>query len=237
MLSHIPPGVDVVCYSNGFDYVQGMRHAMYQAKHAGRIIVCVDCTHLLNLRHLHAVGDRQWECQYPETNTYLDFDTVRRYHHVVSKDTTDGGLGTQSEEDSPSSRLAIVSYGNGVVTALQARKALADQGFVKCESDIDIIDCPYLSGVPKGLEEILPSYDGIVFADICKEGPGSNVFSSMIMQLQEKGLLPSSSDSWIFVGAPRTYNPLGSTVTFLSKERIESAVQRLLGNKRDQEVS
>jgi TPP-dependent pyruvate/acetoin dehydrogenase alpha subunit len=32
MLSHMPPGVDVVCYSNGEDYVRGFRHAIAQAK-------------------------------------------------------------------------------------------------------------------------------------------------------------------------------------------------------------
>jgi hypothetical protein len=45
-LSHIPPGVDVVCYSNGSDYVRGMRYAHYQAKYSGRIIVFVDCTYI-----------------------------------------------------------------------------------------------------------------------------------------------------------------------------------------------
>ena len=228
MLSHIPPGVDVVCFSNGYDYAQGMRHAIYQAKHAGRIVVCVDCTNLLNLRHLHDVGDRQWECHYPDPGTFLGFDDIRRYRHAFEDSQDD--VSAQHPYVAP---LAIVSYGNGVVTALQARKSLVAQGVVECESNIDIIDCPYLSGVPKGLEEILPEYHdgGIIFADICKEGPGSNVFSSMIMQLKDNRVLPPSSDNWAFVGAPRTYNPLGSTVTFLTKERIEDAVKDLLGNR------
>jgi hypothetical protein len=29
---HIPPGVDVVCFSNGADYARGMRYAVRQAK-------------------------------------------------------------------------------------------------------------------------------------------------------------------------------------------------------------
>jgi hypothetical protein len=27
---HIPPGVDAVCYSNGYDYVRGIRNAIKQ---------------------------------------------------------------------------------------------------------------------------------------------------------------------------------------------------------------
>ena len=50
MLSHIPPGVDAVCYSNGRDYARGFRNAIKQAQ-AGRVVMFIDCTNLLNLRH------------------------------------------------------------------------------------------------------------------------------------------------------------------------------------------
>lgn len=58
--------------------------------------------------------------------------------------------------------------------------------------------------MPKGLENIIGDYDYILFADICKEGPGSNIFSSMITTLQQKRKLLSTS-RWQFIGAPRTY--------------------------------
>ena len=130
-------------------------------------------------------------------------------------------------------KVAIVTYGNGVVTSLQARKSLLErksQGNVtsickneKLDIDIDIIDCPYLSDVPKGLENIICDYDYILFADICKEGPGSNVFSSMITTLQQKRKLPSSS-RWQFIGAPRTYVSIiqYSTVVAIVSFYIES---------------
>jgi hypothetical protein len=58
---HMPPGIDVVCFSNGEDYVRGFRNAVKQAK-GGRLVMLVDCTALLNLRHLHAQDkDRGWE--------------------------------------------------------------------------------------------------------------------------------------------------------------------------------
>jgi 2-oxoisovalerate dehydrogenase E1 component len=211
MLSHIPPGIDVVCYSNGEDYVRGFRHAVRQARDAKRIVMTVDCTNLLNLRHLYDKLDRKWERYYPElkdgddaTTSCMNFDEVRRH-------------GTQG-------KWAIVTYGNGVVTSLQARKSLLDRKIISHEEELDVIDCPYLSAVPKGLSEISLHYQGILFADICKEGPGSNVLSSMITALQQDDLLPKK---WRFVGAPRTYNPLGSTVTFLNVSDVEKSFQKL----------
>ena len=209
MLSHMPPGVDVLCFSNGRDYVQGMRYAVLQAK-AGRIVMVVDCTYLLNLRHVHD-RDRQWEFPYPvEQGEMLSYDQIRVWK--------------AGEVDSKKASHAIVSYGNGIVTALQARRDMVEQGIIASERELDIIDSPYLSGVPKELGNAMENYDGVLFADICKEGPGSNVFSSMIMSLQQRNSLPSR---WAFVGAPRTYNPLGSTVTFLNRDTIQNAFVRM----------
>lgn len=218
MLSHMPPGVDVVCYSNGQDYVKGMKHALLQAK-AGRIVMLVDCTNLLNLRHVHD-RDRAWEFPDPERDDeLLGFDEIRRYRYTA------GGNAASQEDGKGTANTAIVSYGNGIVTSLQARKAMTDSGVLESEAELDIIDCPYLSGVPQQLETALGDYDKVLFADICKEGPGSNIFSSMILALKEKDALPPQ---WAFVGAPRTYNPLGSTVTFLNTDTIENALNRML---------
>jgi 2-oxoisovalerate dehydrogenase E1 component len=120
-----PPGVDLLCFSNGEDYVRGFRHAMLQAK-AGRIAVIVDCTHLLNLRHLFG-KDRAWERPYPPNDEHglLNFDEIRRF-------------GTNGH-------VAIVSFGTGVVAALQARRTLFETQHITCENEIDIIDCPCVS--------------------------------------------------------------------------------------------
>lgn len=72
----IPPGLDVVCYSNGRDYARGWRYAMQQAR-AGRMVMSVDSTHLLNLRHVHD-GDDAWRRQYPEPGEMLSFEEVGR---------------------------------------------------------------------------------------------------------------------------------------------------------------
>lgn len=200
MISHIPPGVDVLCYSNGKDYVRGFRNAIAQAQN-GRVIVFIDSTHLLNLRHLHG-KDRGWESIYPANeNEMMNFHDVRRFGF--------------------NGKHLIVTYGNGVITSLRARRSLAKQKIIISEEDVDIVDCPYISDIPNGLRDAISSNqyaDGsILFCDVCKEGPGSNVLSSMVMGLKRENLLPSK---WGFVAAPRTYNPLGNTVTFLNEDDI-----------------
>ena len=210
MISHLPPGVDAVCYSNGRDYARGFRNAIKQAR-AGRVVMFIDCTNLLNLRHLHD-RDRGWETPYPpdEEGEIMGFDDVRTY----------SGLGDSTVKG----RYAIVTYGNGVVTALQARKAMVD--CIEMDpTELDVIDCPYLSDIPLGLKEVIGQYKGVLFADICKEGPGSNIFSSMLVTLQREDSLPSN---WGFIAAPRTYNPLGNTITFLSQEDIITHLGRIV---------
>jgi TPP-dependent pyruvate/acetoin dehydrogenase alpha subunit/pyruvate/2-oxoglutarate/acetoin dehydrogenase E1 component len=209
MLS-MPPGVDVVCYSNGEDYVRGFRNAIEQAK-GGRITMLVDCTALLNLRHLNAPAlDRGWERGYPKAGEMLNFDDVRRYGDPEKR-----------------GKVAIVSYGNGVVTALQARASMEEATGLKA-SDIDVIDCMLISDCPQGLIEQLGHYDQILFADICKEG--ANPLSGMLSTLNKKvenGGVNLRAKRWNFVAAAKTYNPLGSLCTFLNEEDIVKGVQEL----------
>ena len=75
---HTPPGLDVVCFSNGEDYVRGMRHALRQAK-AGRVVMTVDSTALLNERHLGDGGDDAWMRPFPAAGEEMGFDEVRVY--------------------------------------------------------------------------------------------------------------------------------------------------------------
>lgn len=207
MIPHIPPGVDILCYSNGQDYVRGFRNAIIQAQ-SGKVVVLYDCTYLLNLRHLHE-KDRGWEMPYPEgKGEVMGFHDVRQF--------------------GDSGKYLIVTYGNGVVTALRARRVLVNRKVITSEDEIDIIDCPYISDIPNGLKRALSGskYDngGVLFCDICKEGPGSNTLSPMIMGLKSDDLLPSR---WGFVAAPRTYNPLGSMVTFLNEDDIVNSFVKL----------
>jgi 2-oxoisovalerate dehydrogenase E1 component len=201
---HIPPGLDVVCYSNGPDYARGIRYAIEQAK-GGRVVMSVDSTNLLNLRHLHRDKDFLWQFPLTESSEYLTWDDVIQYGQGKS--------------------LAIVSYGNGLLTSLQAKKELEKDHAGLLGDGITVIDCPYLSHVPRQLEELLPTFQRVVFADVCKAG--QHPFGNFVCDLQDRGYLPSK---WLCVAAQPTYNPLGNTLTFLSRKDVVDASLRLLSH-------
>ena len=93
----------------------------------------VDCTDLLNKRHL--VGkDKGWLRAYP-----ADSGEALSVHDVRVYGTNPSGRG----------KIAVVSYGNGVVTSLQAREELS----AELKEDVDVIDCMLLSEAPDGLKE------------------------------------------------------------------------------------
>ncbi len=157
---HLPPGLDVVAYSNGTDYAKGLRYAVAQAR-AGRIVMTVDSTDILNRRHL-VEKDNAYLTRYPvDTSDVLDWDTVMTY-----------GEGTE---------VAIVTYGNGVATAKIAQ--------TKLDIKTTVIDAPYLSSVPAMLKKMLLEYDAVVFADVCKVGQHPQ--AGMITTLQAEGALPA----------------------------------------------
>eukprot|EP00039_Didymoeca_costata_P012091 m.172946 g.172946 ORF g.172946 m.172946 type:complete len:817 (+) comp15379_c0_seq5:135-2585(+) len=197
---HIPPGVDVVCYSNGEDYVRGWRYCIQQAK-AGRVVVSVDSTNLLNARHLFDSDDK-WKRPYPPKNQYISFDDVVSY-----------GKGT---------KLGIVSYGNGVPEALRARQELEEMGIVSVE-DSCVIDSPYLTHATKGLIAAVSKLDAVVFADVCKQG--QHPLAAIVCELQAERCLPKA---WQCVAAVPTYNPLGSTLTFTNVQDIVAASKETL---------
>lgn len=195
---HIPPGLDVVCYSNGRDYSRGMRYALQQAR-AGRVAMFVDCTELLNLREVEK--GVSWEMAYTPPEEYATYDDVFSY--------------ASPREDADT---LIVTYGSGVVSSLQAQRRLSEAGVA-----VDICDCPLLSAVPQGLVAMLRAkrYRHVLFADICKEG--QHPLASHMVRLINEGVF--DRDCVVrCAAAQRTYNPLGTVLTFLSTEDICSAV-------------
>eukprot|EP00927_Polykrikos_kofoidii_P043840 TRINITY_DN3793_c0_g1_i8.p1 TRINITY_DN3793_c0_g1~~TRINITY_DN3793_c0_g1_i8.p1 ORF type:complete len:1006 (+),score=181.74 TRINITY_DN3793_c0_g1_i8:39-3020(+) len=200
---YLPPGLDVVAFSNGADYARGLRHAVAQAA-AGRIVMLVDSTDLLNRRHVFP-EDRDGGCMRPfptKPDDVLSFDEVISY-----------GEGSD---------LAIVTYGNGVPTALRAQRRLREAHDLK---GVVVVDAPYLSQVPTGLAELLPHFGAALFADVCKLG--QHPHAGFVVELQDRGLLPTK---WRSIGAARTYNPLGSTVTFLSDDDIVEGALAAIGS-------
>jgi len=237
---HRPPGLDVLVFSNGADWVRGWRHAVMQAR-AGRVVMVVDSTELLNARHIDvAAKDDALLTPYPPVEEILPFDGVRLHSSLVS---SEGRW-----------KLGIVTYGNGVVTALRARNTLvrtkasveektdtvssrgifASWGSKPTQpstravtaEDIVVIDTPCISATAPGdaLKAAVQRCDALLFADVCKEGQGP--LAHTISALQREGMLPGSQ--WHLVGAQPTYNPLGSYLTFLNEHDVTGAAGRLL---------
>jgi pyruvate/2-oxoglutarate/acetoin dehydrogenase E1 component len=205
---HMPPGLDVVCYSNGRDYSRGMRYALQQCR-AGRVSMFVDCTELLNMREVEK--GVSWEMAYTERDEFVSYDQVFTYPSPSAESTT----------------TLIVTYGSGVPVALQAQRLLAaDAGIA-----VDVVDCPLLSTCPKGLEDLLRAkhYRRIIFADICKEG--QNPLASHMSHLLNENIIEQGAGTRSSVvrcvTAQRTYNPLGTILTFLSRDDMIDAVKKV----------
>jgi 2-oxoisovalerate dehydrogenase E1 component len=191
---HLLPGMHVVCYSNGRDWVRGLREAVAAARQ-GRVVMLVDSTALLNMRHI-VDGDEQWKHAYPASGS-LSFEDVLVY-----------GAGLD---------CTVVTYGPGVPAALQAQATLRQAGL-----DITVVDTPYLSRVPQALFQKLAGATRVLFADVCKAG--ASPLAGFLPTLQQARCLPTA---WRLVASEPTYNPLGSTMTFLDSNRIALAVQQL----------
>ena len=201
------------------------RYAIRQAQ-AGRVVMSVDCTDLLNRRHFEPLQlkDSLYLTEYPfDALSERSFDEITVYNHYFNSDKAKRGKGLS---------ITIVTYGNGVPTC-----ALAVAEYIKTISSSDsiidsisVVDCPYLTSPPSDLKKFasdLGKNDRLLFADICKEGPGMP-FAGMAAIMQNEGLLDCP---WRAVGAQATYNPLGNTITFLSAEDVKRGIELLVSKK------
>lgn len=215
-----------------------MRNALRQAR-AGRIVMSVDSTDLLNRRHLRDEKKDEFLLhEYPvsevEDCNEMTFDDIVVYEHIPEVRYTEDPDNVEGCSTQRIPRLAIVTYGNGVCAALSAMERLVALGH-----SISVIDCPYLSSPPQQLKDIFTSsslssnanddvgskrFDRVLFADVCKEGAGMPL-AGIAIELAKHGHLDMM---WKIIGATPTYNPLGRTVTFLSSEDIFTASKNLL---------
>lgn len=219
-----PPGLDVVCCSNGYDYVRAMRYAYNQAK-GGRVVMFVDSTDLLNRRHLEdVVKDETFLTSYPAPlDSTLSDKTV---HRLYTFDEITVYHSNKVQSPSAKSQIVILSVGNGVPTSLLAQKKLTEK---YANHDVVVIDVPCLSKTPQELFDYFEHHQekisAIVFADICKYGPGMPM-ATRLSDLQNKNVL--KTNKWRLIGASPTYNPLGTYLTFLSVDDIVQCVDQLL---------
>ena len=75
-------------------------------------------------------------------------------------------------------------------------------------------------------QEIVLFTNRIPFLSILLQAP----LNHFVVSLQAEGALShGNGKDWRLVAAPQTYNPLGTTVTFLSPEDIVEAARPMLG--------
>jgi deoxyxylulose-5-phosphate synthase len=199
----------------------------------------VDSTALLNRRHLEeSCRDEFCLRSFPAEGEELSFDEIVTYKCTsdAASAKPNGELpGVPSAEllalrekygnkqfAAEKERIAVITYGNGVPTAMLAAKTLSAVPNV----DITVVDSPYLTHPPEHLKTLLrdESFDRVVFADVCKVGTGMPL-APLATVLQNEGLLDTK---WRVIGASNTYNPLGNTITFLSTEDIIKACVKQL---------
>lgn len=199
---HLLPGVHVVCFSNGHDWAKGWRHAVQLAK-KGSVVMVVDSTSLLNLRHVEE-NDDQWRLPYPAPGNSSSFEDV--VHYAANSNTK--------------SDVCIVSYGPGLVASLQAQSVLQS----KHNMNVDVVDAPYLSAASEGLKQALAGRQSILFADTCKQATAP--LAMIASQLHSDKAI---SSDWQVVCSASAYNPLGSMVTFLNEADITSRMLKMCG--------
>jgi len=257
----LPPGLDVMCFSNGHDWVRGLRLALDMAK-AGRVVMMVDSTALLHRRHiddgekdggmLTAFPSREGSDEgmsLGDVTLYCAPDGVFAGAAAAGADGKDKGKGKgkgkgEKTDNKPAvqkrptaaamkkaPKVAIVTYGNGVPLTMEAVAEMTGEGSDLQHCEFAIVDVPCLSAVPAGLRSVLDSEAGsaathVVFADVCKEGAGQPLASHAVTLHNDGGL--DGVFKWATVGASRTYNPLGSLVTFLSSDDIHAAVKKVV---------
>eukprot|EP01046_Picozoa_sp_COSAG06_P064452 COSAG06_NODE_15410_length_1072_cov_3.034943_2_plen_197_part_00 len=126
--------------------------------------------------------------EYPhDRSDMMTFEEVTRYpvHSSASGGSSGSGGGVAATAEGQS--VAVVTYGNGVVTALEALAGMPAEE----AAGVVVIDSPYLSAVPKQLREAVAEFDVVLFAEICKDGPGAPLLSHACA-LHNEGALPQS---------------------------------------------
>jgi pyruvate/2-oxoglutarate/acetoin dehydrogenase E1 component len=217
------PGLDVVVFSNGADWVKGWRNAV-EAARAGRVVMIVDSTDLLNKRHI-GEKDSGMLAPFPlkgenHEDNVLPFDAVIRHPHGLSSSSSSTTTTTTSQLEEEEDEVTIVTYGTGVLTARNTQKKLVEEGI-----KVGILEVPCISEIPENLKLALSKRsNSVVFADPCKRVQAPLLH--FVASLQDAEVIGRHKD-WKFVSAAHTYNPLGSTITFLNEEEVTEAARKL----------
>jgi hypothetical protein len=156
--------------------------------------------------------------------------------------------------------VTIVTYGTGVVAARNAQRRLVGSSTPNADDEnnengvdadgkpvryaVGVVEVPCVSAVPEALAHALSRSRAVLFADPCKpsQAPLLHFAASLKTEHRVLGRQGGGGGSsgmwwrnWDMVTAQQTYNPLGSTVTFLSEQDVVGAAKELLEGIRFEE--
>lgn len=163
------PGLDVLCFSNGRDWVRGMRACVRYAE-AGGVSMLLDSTALLSRKHVSAAArDGEWEFAYPEAlpdgDEELQVDDVLLYPGgtspalalTVSADDGGegvGGQGRQGGEEGGVGGAGVAGVPLRVRASELGRGGRGEGGSQGQPSGARLAVATYGNGVPHALQAV-----------------------------------------------------------------------------------
>ena len=195
------PGVILAVPSNGADAAMMLRECVRLAREEQRVVAFVEPIALYPMRDLHADKDGLWMRHYPEPSRLIPL----------------GQVGSTGSGD-----CAIVTFGNGVYLANQAKAELEAAGV-----PIRIIDTRWLSPLPKeALTEAVAGCSHILVLDETRHSGG--VAEALMAHFHEtsgaKLARLTAKDSFIATGP-------AYAATMPGKADVVAAVLNLTGAK------
>ncbi|TGG92809.1 MFS transporter [Natronospirillum operosum] len=188
------PGLVVACPSDGAEAVGMLQECVRLADEEQRVVVFLEPIARYHCRDLHEDGDQGW-CRVDPGPDY------RIPHRQFRCDEAPENSGGQAGK---ATRLAIITYGNGVYLSEQARPLLAEQGLAP-----RLIDLRWLTDIDHdALHETVHDCTHVLIVDECRRH--GSVSEELMAELTERGFPGdrlarlTADDSFIALGRAAT---------------------------------
>jgi 2-oxoisovalerate dehydrogenase E1 component len=207
------PGLAVAVPSRPEDAGPLLRSCLAAAQAHGQVSVYLEPIALYHERDLYEAGDRGWLADYDAT-TSAPIGAARLHGGTA------GTAGTAGREDTGSTDLTIVTFGNGVRMSLRVAHRLRGEGV-----GVQVLDLRWLAPLPvQDLLVAVANCRRVLVADETRHsgGVGEGVLAALV-EARYPGRMArvASRDSFV---------PLGdaANLVLLSEDEIEKAARALL---------
>lgn len=193
------PGIILAVPSRGDDAVHMLRACVAAAKRERAVCVFLEPIALYMLKDLHEKGDGEWSFPYPAPpdaaalqSSEAIFGSPRVY---------DAEAGSVAGP-----RILCVTYGNGVLMSLRARRRLRDER--ELQAVVDVFDLRWLAPLPtRAFLAAAVDADAVLIVDECRRS-GGGVAEALMAALAETE--ETRGTRVVRVVAEDTYIPLGA---------------------------